>query len=611
MRIPWRFDPRIARELKAQRRPIVLGLLATLVTATLYSGTIFLTKAAVDTVSALANDGARSASKAAFFGLAPARTAVAAGPAAVATALDDLLRICLGVVAVFGLRYVFVRAQVLQLGAAGNRLTADLRRRVMAKLLRLPVGYFNERRAGEIGSVLTNDVGVYQNAIGILRDSIEAPLKAIVAMGAIFLINPRLALVTVLMLPVMAAIINRNSRKVRAAQNDVQADLALLSGETQEILQGVRVVKAFGAERAVDERFGALADRTYRSQMNALGYVASLRPMVELIGALALALVFYIGGRLAASGAGVGDIVALAFAMDTVNQGFRAFSNASNTYSTVQAAADRIYEGVLDVPEAHEGGAGRTLGTLAGRIEFDRVGFVYPDGTRALRDLSFTLEPGTSLALVGPSGAGKSTVADLLLRFYDPTEGRILLDGVPLTELDPLWLRSRIGVVPQQTFLFAGSIEENVRLGDPDATPEALDAALKAAHAKEFVAEFQTRDLAELGERGVRLSGGQMQRVAIARALVRKPRILLLDEATSALDAASETAVTDALAEAMQGRTALFIAHRLTTAARADRILLLNRGRAVETGTHAELLAAGGEYAAMFRLFSGGLLETA
>ena len=608
MRIPWRFDPRIARELKAQRRPIALGLLATLVTATLYSGTIFLTQAAVDTVSALAHGGARSASKPLLLGLIPAKEAVAAGPAAVASSLDDLLKICLAVVGVFALRYAFVRAQVLQLGKAGNRLTADLRRRVMAKLLRLPVGYFTERRAGEIGSVLTNDVGVYQSAIGILRDSIEAPLKAVVAMGAIFYINSKLALVTVIMFPILGVIISRNSRRVRAAQKVVQGDLAVVSGESQEILQGVRVVKAFGAERAVDERFGALTEATFRSQMHALGFVATLRPMVELIGAVALAIVFYIGGHLALGGAGVGGIAALAIAMDQINQGFRAFSNASNTYSTVQAAADRIYDGILDAPEAHEGTGGRKLEGLAGRIEFDRVSFTYPDGTEALTDVSFTVEPGTSLALVGPSGAGKSTVADLLLRFYDPTEGRIILDGVPLTDLDPLWLRSRIGVVPQQTFLFAGSIEENVKLADPAASPEDLAMALKAAHAEEFVAEFERRDLATLGERGVRLSGGQMQRVAIARALVRRPKILLLDEATSALDAASETAVTDALAEAMQGRTSLFIAHRLTTAARADRILLLNRGRAVETGTHAELLARGGEYAAMFRLFSGGLL---
>ena len=591
MRIPWRFDPRIARELRAQRRPITIGLGLTVVSSALYASTITLTKIATDTVAALANAD-RSVPQTGL--------------------LNRLGLVSLAVIAVFALRYAFVRGQVMSLGIAANRLTADLRRRIMAKLLRLPVSYFSDRRSGGIQSSLTNDVGVYQSAIGILRDSIEAPVKAIAALVAIFVIRWELALVTLAMVPLLGWIIQSNGRRMRKAQRQAQDDLSHLAAETQEILQGVRVVKAFGAERAVGETFGNRVERTYQSNLAALSLTASLRPMVELIGAVALAIVFYIGGRLALGGnLKVGDIVALAFAMDTVNQGFRAISSASNTYSSVQAAADRIYDQILDVPEAHEGVGGRKLDQVIGRIEFDRVGFTYPDGTRALSDVSFVLEPGTSLALVGQSGAGKSTVADLLLRFYDPTEGRILLDGVPLTELDPLWLRGLVGVVPQQTFLFAGSIEDNVRLGDPDAAPETLALALRRAHATEFVDEFQRRDLAELGERGVRLSGGQMQRIAIARALVREPRVLLLDEATSALDAASETAVTDALAEAMEGRTSLFIAHRLTTAARANRILLLARGSVVESGTHAELVAANGEYAAMFRLFSGGLLDDA
>lgn len=589
MRIPWRFDPRIASELRAQRRPIAFGLACTVVSASLYAGTIALTKIATDTVERLANLDRNGDS---------------------AALLNRLAIVSLAVVGVFALRYLLVRAQVLALGIAANRLTADLRRRIMTKLLRLPVSYYSDRRSGGIQSVLTNDVGVYQSAIGILRDTIEAPVKAVTALITIFVIRWELALVTIAMMPFLTLLISNNSRKVRKAQRLAQDDLATLAAEAQEILQGVRVVKAFGAEAAVGGTFDRSVDRSYSSNIATLRLTASLRPLVELIGAVALAIVFYIGGHLALSGGlRVGDIVALAFAMDTVNQGFRAFSSASNTYSSVQAAADRIYGEILDVPEAHEGVGGRKLENVVGRIEFDHVGFTYPDGTRALTDVSFALEPGTSLALVGPSGAGKSTVADLLLRFYDPTEGRILLDGVPLTELDPLWLRGLIGVVPQQTFLFAGSIEENVRLGDPEASPETLALALQRAHATEFVADFERRDLAELGERGVRLSGGQMQRVAIARALVREPRVLLLDEATSALDAASETAVTDALSEAMEGRTSLFIAHRLTTAARADRILLLSRGQVVETGTHAGLLAANGEYAAMFRLFSGGLLD--
>ncbi|MBS1709443.1 MAG: ATP-binding cassette domain-containing protein, partial [Armatimonadetes bacterium] len=234
--------------------------------------------------------------------------------------------------------------------------------------------------------------------------------------------------------------------------------------------------------------------------------------------------------------------------------------------------------------------------------------FCYPDGTKALDRVNFTIEPGTSLALVGPSGAGKSTVADLLLRFYDPTEGQILLDGQDIRTLKGAWYRGLIGVVPQQTFLFAGTVAENLRLGAPEADEKALASAVKAAHAESFVDLDHGGLDGNLGERGVGVSGGEGQRLAIARALVRDPQILLLDEATSNLDAHSEKAVTTALDEAMQSRTTLFIAHRLTTAARADKIVVLRRGQVLETGTHEELMRADGAYAGMFRAFTSGLV---
>ncbi|HJP82311.1 MAG TPA: ATP-binding cassette domain-containing protein, partial [Fimbriimonadaceae bacterium] len=251
----------------------------------------------------------------------------------------------------------------------------------------------------------------------------------------------------------------------------------------------------------------------------------------------------------------------------------------------------------------------RTLQNPTGQVEFKNVTFRYDDGTEALRNVSFQLAAGTSLALVGPSGAGKSTIADLLLRFYDPTEGTITFDGVDIRELDTEWLRNQIGVVPQQTFLFAGTISENIQIGKPEATEAEVEEAAVAAHANAFVDYLPARYDAVIGEQGVGLSGGERQRVAIARALVRKPTLLLLDEATSALDAGSERAVTKALEEVMTQRTTLFIAHRLTTAARADRILYLRRGEVVEQGAHKDLMEQNGEYAALFRVFSNGVLD--
>jgi subfamily B ATP-binding cassette protein MsbA len=332
--------------------------------------------------------------------------------------------------------------------------------------------------------------------------------------------------------------------------------------------------------------------------------------MVELVGAVSLATILYICGYMAKAGTlQISEIVALTLALDIINQGARALSNVNNTYNTVQAAAKRIYGEVLDAPEEPVDEAGqRTLESPAGRIEFQGVSFTYPDGTVALRNVSFVIEPGTSLALVGPSGAGKSTVADLLLRFYDPTEGRVLFDGVDIRELKGQWYRAQIGVVPQQTFLFAGTIADNLRLGAPDASDDQIKRAAKAAHADVFIEQTPGGYGTVLGERGVRLSGGEGQRLAIARALVREPKALLLDEATSNLDAHSEQVVTEALEEVMQRRTTLFIAHRLTTASRATKILVLRRGEALEYGSHEYLMAKGGAYASMYKAFTSGVL---
>lgn len=524
-------------------------------------------------------------------------------------AVNRLGILSLMVVALFAIKYWFTRGQAFFLTMAAARLSSDLRSRMFAKLQRLPVSYFGQKRVGAIQSVLTNDVNVYQSAVQVIRDSIDGPVKALIAFGYVLYTQWQLAGVTLLFLPPMAYVINRNGRKMRAAQRQVQNDQSDLAAATHESLQGMRVVKAFSAEAQAQDRYDGLVEQGFKSQIFAARRFASLRPLVELLGAAALASVLYICGWLSFLGElQLGQIAALIFALDRINQGLRSIGNVTNTYNQVQAANIRIHEEVLDVPEQVESEGARVLENPQGRIEFRNVTFRYPDGTEALRGVSFVLEPGTSLALVGPSGAGKSTIADLVLRFYDPSEGQVLLDGVDVRELKLDWLRNQIGVVPQQTFLFAGSVSENIRMGKPDATEAEVLEAATSAHADEFVQRLDRNYLAEVGEGGSRLSGGQRQRLAIARALVRKPSVLLLDEATSALDPTSEQVVTEALSEVMRQRTTLFIAHRLTTAARADRILVLSRGEVVEQGSHTELLAANGAYAGLFRAFSGGVL---
>jgi subfamily B ATP-binding cassette protein MsbA len=580
MKIP-KFDPRLAAELRRQRGPIAAGLVCVVCTAILTAASIGLMKYAFQALEE--------------------KDATLVGQASLA------------IVGLFLLKYFFNRAQVYYLQLGANRLAADLRERLFAKVQRLPIAYFNERRAGAIQSVFTNDLSVYQNAIGIIRDSIQGPIKAIGAFVAVFVLQWKLALIAIVFLPIMALAIQRNSRKVRATQAHVQKDLAEVNAATHEAIQGARIIKAFSAEEAVEENYRDLVGKTLESQMRSVRKTSSIGPLVELIGAVAVAIVLYVGGTLASRGELlVSDLIALIYALDVVNQGMKNLASVSNFYSQVQAAADRIYGEVLDYPEQHaEEEVKKTLPAPEGRLEYKAVGFAYPDGTRALREVSFILEPGTSLALVGPSGAGKSTIADLLLRFYDPTEGSIEFDGENVRNLNASWLRGQIGVVPQQTFLFAGTIAENIRLGNPAATDEEVREAARTAHASSFIEAMPDQYETQLGERGVRLSGGEMQRIAIARAVVRKPRLLLLDEATSNLDAVSEKAVQEALEEVMRGRTTLFIAHRLTTAARADRILVLSSGEVLEYGSHGELIAANGAYAAMFEAFSKGLMDEA
>lgn len=571
-------DPRLAAELKSQRTSIAKGLACVVATS-------LLTAASIQLIN-YAGEGLERAN------------------------VDMVGTAALLIVALYAVKYVFTRGVTYYLSRASNRLAANMRSRLMAKMLRLPISYFNERRAGAIQSVFTSDLSVYQTAITIVRDSIEGPIKAVGALGMIFYIQWKLALIALVFLPLMVLVIQRNAKKVRAAQAEVQKDLANINAATHEAIQGTRIVKAFSAEEKVQAGYQELVEQTFESQMRATRRVATLRPLVEFIGAAGLAIVLYIGAHFAADGElRVSQLMALIFALDVINQGMRNLASVSNTYSQVQAAADRIYGELLEVPEPSEAEAGKkTLPNPEGRIEFRDVVFRYPDGTAAVNGVSFILEPGTSLALVGPSGAGKSTLADLLLRFYDPTDGQILFDGVDVRELNSNWLRSQIGVVPQQNFLFAGTIADNIRLGNPQATDAEVDEAARTAHAKPFIDQMPERYETALGERGVRLSGGEMQRVAIARAVVRKPTILLLDEATSSLDAVSEKAVQEALEDVMKGRTTLFIAHRLTTAARADKILVLRHGEVVEQGSHAELMAAGGPYAGMFKAFSQGLV---
>lgn len=570
------FDPRITDELYAQRRTIYKGLLCSAGAALLISLTGLLVQQLL---------------------------------AAIQERNYDLLKwMSLAVIALFGVKYFLTRGQSYFLSEAATRMTNSIRRKLFSRLLRLPVNYFNEKRAGAIQSVLANDVMVYQNAVVALRDSIDGPIKVAVGFAVILTIQWKLTLAAMVVLPFMVLFIQRNARKMKIVQGEVQENLGHLTAFMNESLQGTRIVKAFGAEEVTDQRFETHSDRVLESQLKAARRVSTLKPMVEFIGAVALAIVVYLCGILAARGElSADDVGGFVITLDAINRGIQSLGSLKQTKAQVQAASDRIHSEILSVTEEDTAVSGRLVpASSQGEVEFRNVSFAYPDGTEALRDVSFTIRPGESIALVGNSGAGKSTIADLLLRFYDPTSGQILYDGVDVKELDTEWYRRQIGVVPQTNFLFAGSISENIHLAAPEATSTDVAEATRAAHAADFISEMPNGFETQLGERGVRLSGGQAQRIAIARALVRKPKVLLLDEATSNLDSVSEKAVTEALDEIMPGRTTLLIAHRLTTAARATKILVLRKGEVIEQGDFRSLMDSDGQFAHMYETFLAG-----
>lgn len=573
-------DPRIVDRLAAQKQSILKGLLCSAGAAALAGGMIGLIKLVVGAVK----DGDS----------------------------ERLMLLSGAVIILFAVKYFFTRGQAYYLSRAANRLTSDLRIQLFEKLQRLPLSYFQEKRQGAIQSVLTNDVNLFQSAVTTLRDATDGPIKVVSGIAILFTLHWQLASVAFLMVPVLAIVIKRNSRKMRAAQDQVQADLSNLNAMMHETLAGTRIVQAFGAEERVSGRFRDLVNASFESQMVAVRRFAKLKPMVELIGAVGIAaVVMAVALLMKTNPIGVDALTAFLFNLDYINQGFRNLGALRQTTEQIRSAADRIDSEILHQPEPLADSPSATvLKEFSGRIEFRNVSYTYPDGTEALRDVSFTIDPGTSLALVGPSGSGKSTIADLLLRFADPTSGQILFDGQDIRKLKTAWVRDQIGVVPQTTLLFSGSIEENIRMGLPTASSEEVLAASSAANAG-FVLHMPRQFETELGERGVRLSGGEAQRIAIARAFVRKPKILLLDEATSNLDAVSEKAVQEALDEIMQDRTSLTIAHRLSTAARASKILMLRKGAVVEWGTFQDLMANGGAFAHMYQAYADGMLDGA
>ena len=518
-----------------------------------------------------------------------------------ARALLDRTALSIGVLV--AVQAVFNYTRTYQLGRVGEAVVADLRKDLFSHLLTLPVRFFEERQTGEMTSRLTSDVSTVQAAVSqALAQLVNQAINLLGGLLVLFYLDVRLTLVMLTVVPAVAFAAAFFGRRLRRVSTAFQDRVAAANASAEEAIQGIRVVKSFTAERFERQRYAAAIDDSFEQALRRVALRSLFVPAVIVFGFVGIGVVVWYGGRLAISGAmQSGDLVGFLLITLFVAGSVGSFTGLWAQLQEAIGASRRIFELLDETTDLEEPADPVVPERVEGHVEFEEVSFGYPDRQAAvLRGISLKARPGEVVALVGPSGAGKSTMVSLISRFFDPQQGRITLDGIDIRRLPLGFLRSQIGWVPQETQLFSGSIAANIRYGSPGATEEEVRSAARAANAAEFIDELDEGYATLVGERGVKLSGGQRQRVAIARALLKDPRILILDEATSSLDSESEALVQAALEVLMRGRTTFVIAHRLATVKGADTILVVDSGRIVQRGTHAELLRAGGLYAELY-----------
>lgn len=509
--------------------------------------------------------------------------------------LTQLIGVLIGLVILQGLcsmGHSYLTAWVSQ------HIMADFRRHVFAHLQTLDVKFFARRRTGELLSRLMNDVGTIQTvATEMPIDSAKQLVTFVGGLAFLFMMNWRLSLLILILLPLLVLVAKLFGRRLKALSLSLQDQTAALNTLAEEVISGIRIVKSFVQTKREEERFAKQIDQTLRLTMRRAGIMALFIPTVSLLTFSIAATVLWYGGQQVVEGLITpGDLFAfILFAGILIGP----FSSAARVFGQVkeaQGAMQRVFE-ILDVePAVQDLPGAEPLSAVVGHVQFEQVSFAYDPRVPVLSHLSFEAKPGDVIALVGPTGAGKTTVINLLHRFYDPTHGRILIDDRDLRQVTlESWYR-QLALVPQETILFGGTILDNVRYGNPAASEQEIERACKAAHAHEFISSLPDGYHTVVGEKGINLSGGQRQRLAIARAILKNPRLLLLDEATSSLDSESERLVQEALERLMQGRTTFIVAHRLSTVQHATRILVLDKGRLVEEGTHAQLMEQKGLY---------------
>ena len=509
--------------------------------------------------------------------------------------MTELIALFIGLVLLQGLcsmGHSYLTAWVSQ------RVVADFRTHLFSHLQSLAMSFFARRRTGELLSRMMNDVTVIQSIM--TETPIDTAKQVVTFIGGIaFLLtmNWRLCVLILILLPLLVLVAKFFGRRLKSLSTSIQDQTAALSTLLEEVISGIRIVKSFVQTTREEARFSAQVQHGLSLSLRRAGIMALFIPVISLLTFSVAAAVLWYGGTQVIEGTVTpGDLFAFVlFAGILIGP----FSSAARVFAQIkeaQGATQRVFE-ILDAqPDIHDQPNAHVLSAVSGHVRAEDVSFSYDPRTPVLSHVSFEARPGELVAFVGPTGAGKTTVINLLHRFYDPTAGRITIDGHDLSQVTvDSWYR-QVALVPQETILFGGTILDNIRYGNPQASESAVHEASKAAHAHEFISAFPDGYQTVVGEKGINLSGGQRQRIAIARAILKNPRILLLDEATSSLDTESERLVQEALERLMEGRTAFVVAHRLSTIQRADRILVLDKGKLVEEGTHARLMERKGLY---------------
>ena len=512
--------------------------------------------------------------------------------------------IAVTIVIVFFIRGICFYAQTYLMSYVGQKVIIDIREAVYRKLQFLSLGYFEKRQTGTIMSYVTNDVGALQGSIIESATDFVTEMSILIgSLALMFNLHWKLSLLTLITMPLVAKAMDLFGKKLKRTSGVMQERAADITAVLQETISSVRVIKSFVREEYEIARFVKENYANFRAQMKNAQVMATLTPVIELIAAIGVTFLIWYGGFEVINGnLTAGALIAfLVYATNLANP----IKRLSRIYGNIQkamAAAERVFSVLDEKTDIVEKENATELKAVIGKVDFKAVTFKYNENEVILKDINLEVKAGQMVAIVGPSGAGKTTIVNLLPRFYDPVAGNIYIDDVNIADVTLASLREKIGIVPQETVLFNGSIYDNILYGDLTATTEEVMAAAKAANAHDFIMQMADQYQTQIGERGSKLSGGQRQRIAIARAILKNPRILILDEATSALDTESEKLVQDALDKLMVGRTSFVIAHRLSTILQADMIIVMEKGQIVEQGSHEELLKLDGLYSGLYKL---------